>query len=535
MKTTTFTLVALPLVVAIAAGAYWLGRQQAAEPMAPAPAKIATGTSGAPQKAGDVDPANGKKVLYWHDPMVPGQKFDKPGKSPFMDMQLVPVYADAGSDEGTVTISPRVRQNMGVRTAEATRGRITSPLTAVGVVAFNERDQAVVQARASGFVEKLYVRAPLDPVRKGQALLEIYVPDWVAAQEEYLAVHRMKGAGMDALVDATRQRMRIAGMNDDQIARVVETGVLQPRLTLTAPIGGVVTELAVRDGMTVAMGAPLFRINGLGSVWVNAEVPESAAAQLKVGTPVDVRTPSAPNVVLKGRVSAVLPEVNPATRTIKARIEVANPSGQLVPGLFASVDFLPAAGGEVTLVPSEAIIATGKRTVIFVAEGEGKFRAVDIETGVDANGMTEIRRGVKPGDKVVVSGQFLIDSDASLKGVTNRLADPAAAAAAAPSVRAGEHQAQGRVEAIAKDEVMLSHEPVPSLQWPAMTMGFKPPPAWPADVRVGDRVAFTFKAGSSPGEYRIVSVTKVGSASATGAVAPAHDHGVPAPAGGAKP
>src|SRR5262249_21648134 len=155
---------------------------------------------------GDVDQSTGKKVLYWHDPMVPGQKFDKPGKSPFMDMQLVPVYAGAEGDEGKVTISPRVQQNLGVRTAEVVAGVLKSSVEAVGGVAFNERDVAVVQARTNGYVERLLVRAALDPVRKGQPLAEIYAPDWVAAQEEYLTVQRMAGSNMDALLDGARQR-----------------------------------------------------------------------------------------------------------------------------------------------------------------------------------------------------------------------------------------------------------------------------------------------------------------------------------------
>ncbi|MEO8753346.1 MAG: efflux RND transporter periplasmic adaptor subunit [Casimicrobiaceae bacterium] len=427
MKSTPI-FIAVVLAAGMAGGAYWLGRSHAPESGA-VPAPIAVRASAPPQKAGDIDPVTGKKVLYWHDPMQPAQQFDKPGKSPFMDMMLVPVYADGGADEGTVTISPRVRQNMAVRTAEATRGRLTSPLTAVGSVAFNERDQAVVQARANGFVEKLFVRAPLDPVRRGQPLAELYVPDWVAAQEEYLAVKRMRGRAVDALVDAARQRMRLAGMSDEQIERVEASGVLQPRVTLVAPVGGVITELTAREGMTVAMGAPLFRINGLASVWINAEVPESAAARVRAGTPVEVRTPSAPGIVFRGRVSALLPDVNASTRTIKARIEVANTAGQLVPGLFATVDFVQGGAAEATLVPSEAVIATGKRTVVFVAEGEGRFRAVDVVTGTEADGMTEIRKGLEPGAMVVVSGQFLIDSDASLKGATTRLAAPAPEAA----------------------------------------------------------------------------------------------------------
>ena len=162
--------------------------------------------------AGAADPARGKKVLYWHDPMDPGQKFDKPGKSPFMDMALVPVYAEGGGDEGAVSISSRVQQNLGVRTAEVMVGNMAPVVEAVGSVAYNERDVAVVQARSNGFLEKLYVRAALDPVRKGQPLAELYVPDWVAAQEEFLSVRRMQGAGMEALREGAKQRLRLAGM-----------------------------------------------------------------------------------------------------------------------------------------------------------------------------------------------------------------------------------------------------------------------------------------------------------------------------------
>ena len=360
--------------------------------------------------------AQEKKPLYWHDPMVPGQKFDKPGKSPFMDMQLVPVYAGEAGDEGKVTISPRVLQNLGMRTAKVTSGRLESTLAAVGSVAYNERDVALVQARSGGFVERLHVRAPLDRVRKGQALLELYSPDWIAAQEDYLAARRMQGAGAEGLAGASRERMRLAGMDEDHIRLVERTGKVHPRVAVTAPIGGVVTELSAREGMTVAAGAPLFRINGVASVWINAEVPEAAAGRLHPGSPAEARTPALPGAVFKGTVSAILPEVNAATRTLKARIEIANPQGQLAPGMFANLTFPLAAGKEVLLVPSEAVIETGKRSVVMLALGEGRFVTADVETGAESNGRTEIRKGLEAGQEVVVSGQFLIDSEASLKG-----------------------------------------------------------------------------------------------------------------------
>ena len=374
--------------------------------------------------------AAGKKVLYWHDPMVPGQKFDKPGKSPFMDMDLVPVYAEEGGDQGSVAISARMQQNLGVRTAEVTRHALAPTVEAVGTVAYNERDLAVVQARSNGFVERLFVRAVLDPVRQGQPLAELYVPDWVAAQEEYLSVARMASAG--ALVDGARQRMRLAGMSDAQIQSVAASGKVQARFTVTAPIGGVVAELGAREGMTVAPGAPLFRINGLSTVWVNAEVPESLAAQVRPGSAVEARAPALGGAAFKGKVTAILPEVNPATRTLKMRGELANPAGALVPGMFATVMLKPAARVEMLQVPSEAVITTGKRSVVVVALGDGRFAPVDVEIGMEANGQTEIRKGLEAGQQVVVSGQFLIDSEASLKGVTARMGDAPTAAAVPP-------------------------------------------------------------------------------------------------------
>ncbi len=376
-------------------------------------------------KAGDIDPVTGKKVIYYHDPMVPGNKFDKPAKSPFMDMMLVPVYADGdtGSDGSKVTVSPRIQQNLGVRTADVTEGMLSPQVSAVGNIAFNERDQAFVQARATGYIERLHVRATLDRVSKGQALAELYVPDWLAAQEEFLSLQRMQGTDLTTLVDAARQRMRQVGMSEELIRLVDSSGKTQPRITLTAPIGGVVVELMAREGMTVMPGITLFRINGLGNVWANAEVPESQAALIHPGTKVQANSAAAPSTTLRGTVQAILPEVNAATRTLKARVEMANPGGVLVPGMFVTMQFMDLGAKKSLLIPTEAVIQTGQRMVVMLAEDKGKFRPVEVETGVESNGQTEIKRGLKAGQRVVVSSQFLIDSEASLKGVEARLND----------------------------------------------------------------------------------------------------------------
>ena len=499
------TLVAAGLVGALGYGMYFLGMDQGMKMAGPASATMQA-SSGSAQDAGSSE----KKVLYWHDPMVPSQKFDKPGKSPFMDMQLVPVYAGDAGDEGKVSISPRVQQNLGIRTTEVSKGTLDASVTAVGSVAYNDRDVVLVQARSNGFVEKLYARAALDPVKKGQPLVELYVPEWVAAQEEYLSIKRMSNVpGMNDLLDGARQRMRLVGMNDEQIRQVTSSGKVQPRLTITSPIGGVIAELAVREGMTVMSGAPLFRINGTNTVWVNAEVPENLSAQVRPGNIVEARTPSLPGAVFKGKVSALLPEVNASTRTLKARIELANPKGELVPGMFATINVASAARQEMLLVPTEAVIQTGKRSVVMVAEGEGKFAAVDVETGIESNGKTEIRKGLTAGQKIVVSGQFLIDSEASLKGTITRMADmPVAEGAKSDKPEAAQaNRGEGKVEKIDKDEITISHGPIPSLQWGPMTMGFKlPADGLPKNVAAGDTVVFEIRA-IKDGMFEIASIS----------------------------
>lgn len=489
-KTIAIGVVAAALVAAGGYAAYRLGM---ARGMKMAASDAAAGSSG-------------RRILYWHDPMVPGQRFDKPGKSPFMDMPLQPVYEDEAGSQGGVAIDPRMQQSLGVRTAEVRKGALAPALEAVGNVAYNERETAVVQARSNGFLERLYVRAPLDPVRKGQPLAELYVPDWIAAQEEFLSARRMEGTSLETMVEGARQRMRLAGMSDEQILVVEKTGQVHPRLTLAAPIGGVVAELGAREGITVAPGAMLFRINGLGTVWVNAEVPETQSGEVRPGNKVEARTPALPGKVFQGRVSAILPEVNPATRTLKARVELANPGAALKPGMFATVNFTPTARREALLVPSEALIRTGKRTVVIVAQGDGRFAPVDVQPGVEAQGETEIRQGLKAGDKVVLSGQFLIDSEASLRASEARM--QGAVSGNAP------HKGTGKVISVSPVDgtVELAHDPIASLKWPAMSMSFQAEDKrelW--DLEEGDRVEFELSAQpNKDGEYLLHGIRRSG-------------------------
>lgn len=458
MKTKTLGLAVLA-IAALAAAGYGGMRYAAHGRMdgAPAPA-------GAPVAAE-------RKVLYWHDPMFPQQKFDKPGKSPFMDMQLVPVYADTGGEAGPgVSVNATVSQNLGLRFAEAVRGRLEGRLEAVGAVAWNERSVVLVQTRAGGFVEKLHARAPLDAVVKGQPLVEILIPQWGAAQEEFLLLH--KRADAQALAAAARQRLVLLGMSEAAIEEVARTGKLRTHFTLHAPISGVIAELGVREGMTVSAGMTLFRIVDLATVWVNAEVPEGRAGSLRPKAKVQARVPAWPDVVFEGSVEAILPEVDPTTRTVRARIALANPGARLKPGMYANLVIAGDAGTDVVLVPSEAVIRTGERNVVIAAEGK-RFVVRPVRVGEERGGQSVILEGLAAGTRVVASGQFLIDSEANLKGAVGRLEAVAAAPAAAPAAGAT-HPGSGQITALdlKKGHIELSHGPMPTINWPAMQMGF---------------------------------------------------------------
>ncbi|RIJ08367.1 efflux RND transporter periplasmic adaptor subunit [Pseudomonas sp. 91RF] len=354
------------------------------------------------------------KALYWYDPMYPQQKFDKPGKSPFMDMQLVPRYASEGAGNATVSIDPGLTQNLGLRTATVARGRFSSSLDVTGVLAFNERDVAVIQTRTSGFVERVYARAPGDVLVAGAPLADILVPDWAAAQTEFLALKR---SGDRELILAARQRLQLTGMPSSLITQVERSGKVQPNLTVTSPVGGVVQELNVRTGMTVASGETLARINGLSSVWLAVAVPEAQAGSISEGQAIEARLPAFPGTVFNGKVSAILPDTNPDSRTLRVRVELANGEGRLRPGMTAQVRLNRSTGQDSLWVPSEAVIRTGKRALVMLAEDAGHYRPVEVRLGEESDGKTVILQGLEEGQKVVTSGQFLLDSEASLKGI----------------------------------------------------------------------------------------------------------------------
>ena len=345
----------LAAVLIAGGGGYWLG-----------------------QRGGDSTPpaatsADGRKILYYYDPMFPNQKFDKPGKSPFMDMELEPKYADeadgsAGSASG-ISIDPSAMQNLGIRVVEAKIGSLAATLSVTGSVDFNQRDVAIVQARSGGFVSRVYARAPGDVIRAGAPSADVQLPEWGGAQTEFLAVRRL---GKPELTAAARQRMRLMGMSDGLISSVERSGRTNGTITITSPISGVIQTLDARSGMTLGQGQTLAQVTGIGTVWLNAAVPEAQAGAVRVGQSATATFTAFPGETFGGRIIAILPTAQADSRTLTVRIELANRGGRLRPGMFAQV----ALGGDARpalLVPSEAVIRTGTRSIVMLATGDGRY------------------------------------------------------------------------------------------------------------------------------------------------------------------
>lgn len=462
-------------------------RQLAAAAAAIALVAGAAGYFIAKSQAEPTEAAGGRRVLYWYDPMVPSQHFDKPGKSPFMDMQLVPRYAGEGEPQAGVRIEPGRVQNLGLRTTTARIGTLDTGFNATGTIDFDEREVAVVQARASGFVQRVYARAPGDVIGTGSPLADLLIPEWGGAQAEYLAVRR---TGDAALTRAARQRLTLIGMPTGAIAAVERTGRQQNVLTVSTPAGGLIKTLGVRAGMSVVAGQTLAEINGLGTVWLNAAIPEALAGRVAVGQPANAMLAAYPGEHFPGRVSAILPTVQGASRTLTARIELINRGGRLRPGMFAQVA-LGRGSRAVLLVPEETVIRTGTRTLVMLAQPGGRYQPAEVQAGATSNGQTEILAGLAKGEKVVTSGQFLLDSEASLAGAQVRSLGATKPPAPSPTLQL--YQGIGTITAIDARSVTISHGPIPAIKWPAMQMRFLvAPPATVRGYKRGDRVSFSF-------------------------------------------
>ena len=358
-------------------------------------------------------PAQERNTLYWYDPMVPDQHFDKPGKSPFMDMQLVPKYADGDTTAG-VRIDPGVQQNVGIRTAVVESGRLTTRIQAPATLAWDLRQESVVSARVDAIVSRLHVKAPFGSVRRGQPLATVLAPEWGSAIAEAQALGQANSAPARSLQSAANQRLQMLGLAGTRASR--DGGV-----DLLSPNDGVVSEVLVREGQTVTAGMPLFRINGMATLWLEASIPQDGVGGIGPRTKVEATVSAVPGRTFEGEVEALLPQIDPTSRTQRARIVLRNEEGLLVPGMFAELTLQSEAGNDVPLVPTEALVATGSDSRVIVARADGRFEPVRVRTGRSSGGRTEILAGLQGGERVVTSGQFLIDSEASLSGALQRL------------------------------------------------------------------------------------------------------------------
>jgi Cu(I)/Ag(I) efflux system membrane fusion protein/cobalt-zinc-cadmium efflux system membrane fusion protein len=390
-----------------------------------------------------------RKVKFWKSSMDPNYVRNEPGKDT-MGMDLVPVYEDGGTSGG-IAVDPVTQQSMGVRTASVEVRDLNRSLRAIGLVTFDEARQFAVNSKIEGWIEKLYVNQSGQPVRKGQPLLEIYSPDLVAAQQEYLlALESSKrqtaspfpeiAEGGKRLLEAAHSRLRYWDISEQQINQLEQTKQVKKTLTLYSPNSGIVTMKKALQGMRVMAGEELLQIADLSQVWVNAEIYEQDLPWVKVGQSARVELPYARGKVFEGKVDYIYPYLEGMTRTVKARIVFDNPGLELKPDMYANVQIATESIKGALAIPADAILRSGEGAVVFVAKGDGKFDPRQVDTGANGDdGFVQIRSGLNAGDQVVTSAQFMLDSESKLREAIQKMTEPQAPAAA-PSTSAAPGQ-----------------------------------------------------------------------------------------------
>ena len=446
-----------------------------------------------------------RKALYWWDPMMPAYRSDKPGKSP-MGMDMVPVYEGAAPSSeaaGVVTVSPAVIQNLGVRTAIATRTSLTPVIETFGTVGYDESRISHVHTRAKGWVERLQARVEGQTVARGDLLFEFFSPELISAASEFTRELQRGGGEM---AEIARRKLLALGLAERQIADLRQTRQVPERIQVFAPRSGVVAGLTLADGMFIEPDKTLLSITELDSVWVMAEVIESQAAFARAGMAAEVRLASEPGRMWSAVVDYIYPELRPETRTVRLRLRLSNPDRLLRPNMFAAVRLAATPRAGVLAIPAEALIRTGQGERVVLALGEGRFKPVPVKAGVIVGDRVEVLEGLQEGDRVVASAQFLLDSESSLMGGLERMEAPASQAATAPSDGPFWTEATVNGPITSDGMVTLSHSPIPAIGWPAMTMDFAVDPKVPATVLAPGRPLRVALARNPDGTYRVVAV-----------------------------
>ena len=400
-----------------------------------------------------------------------------------MGMDYVPIYDDGGG--ATVKISPVVEHNLGVRTARVERDKLWRHINTVGYVDFDENKISHIHMRTQGWIEKLLVKSEGERVTKGQLLFELYSPELVNAQEEFLQARRMSNK---RLIGASRERLIALGISPKQIEQLTRQNKVDQYVRVYAKQDGIVSKLNIREGMFVTPKMEVLSLADLSSVWLLAEVFESQADWVATGQPAEVQLSYVPGKVWEGKVEYIYPSLDQKTRTLKVRLRFDNPDEELKPNMFANVVVHGGAKPDVLAIPREALIRTGQQDRVILSIGDGRYQQRQVVAGIESGDWVEIKSGLQAGDMVVTSGQFLIDSEASLKASLQRMSQPAAEVPVSTRDTEGARESgpiKGNGVIVKLDhveqKVNMSHEAIPQLGWPQMTM----------DLRVDDGVALS--------------------------------------------
>ena len=527
MNRTVSALLVVAAFGATLATGYWLGRSN--HPAATADAAPASSAAAAP---------GGRKILYYRNPMGLPDTSPTPKKDP-MGMDYLPVYegGDEGGGDSGIKVSTEKIQKLGVRLEAAARRAIAPEVRAAGRVEVDERRLSAIAPKFEGWVEKLQVSATGQYVAKGEPLFEVYSPELVSAQREYLIAYKGSQSltslsegrseakdGMRKLALASLQRLKAWDISDEQIQALEQGREPQRTLSYRAPVAGIVISKKAVQGMRFMPGETLYELADLSSVWVIADVFEQDLAQVKTGAAAEVRINAYPGEKFAGRITYVYPTLKAETRTVAVRVELANPGGKLKPGMFAEVALGAAKRAPVVSVPLSAVIDSGTRQVVLVQTGEGRFAPREVKLGGRDRERVEVLSGVEEGEQVVVAANFLLDAESNLKAALSGLGAPPAVGAAAVGAAAASHHADGELVEIdaQSGNVSITHQPVASLGWPAMTMEFVPARRdLFAGIKPGQQFRFEF-VERAPGEWLVTKVEPAGAGRA--AAAAAHRH-----------
>ena len=437
-----------------------------------------------------------REILYWVAPMDPNYRRDEPGKSP-MGMDLVPVYADEAGEGDGVKISPSVENNLGVRTEAAQVRPLWRRIEATGYVGFDETQISHINTRVQGWIVSLQVDAEGERVSEGDLLFELYSPELVNAQKEYLQALRRGG---DTLLAGAEEKLRALGMIPSEISALRKRGTASENIKIVAPQDGIVASLSVREGMFIQPNTTIMSLADLSTVWLQAEVFESQADWVAAGQAAEAQLDYMPGTEFSGQVDYVYPVLDPKTRTLRVRLRFDNPKERLKPNMYARVSIYGRLKPNALTIPREALIPAPGRDRVVVALGDGKFHVHEVMTGLESGEYVEILAGISEGDQIVTSSQFLIDSESSIAGSIQRLES----IDVLPEQRAlGQVFASGWVDEIDLDHrrIRVSHGPIDALGWPSMTMVFDTKPGVDlSTIEVGQDIRFAL-VQEQAGEY----------------------------------